>query len=104
MTPDMIAILAVGVALAGLMWQMQRSLRADFNARMDRMEARMDLMDGRMDRMEARMDRIEARMDRMDERMDRIETCLAELGERVSRIEGILHLHLGRNEALAPGE
>lgn len=83
MTPDTITILAVGVALAGLMWQMQRSLRADFNTRMDRMEARMD-------RMEARMDRIDVR--------------LTELGDRVSRIEGMLHLHLGRNEEPAPGE
>ncbi len=73
----MIAILAVGAALAGLIWQSQRALRAELT--------------GRMDRIESRMDRIESRMERMEGR-------LAELGDRVSRIEGMLHLHLGRNE------
>ena len=80
----MIAILAVGAALAGLIWQSQRSLRAELT--------------GRMDRIESRMDRIETRMERMEGR-------LAELGDRVSRIEGMLHLHLGRNEEpAAPAE
>ncbi len=84
MSPEMIAILAVGAALAGLIWQSQRALRAELT--------------GRMDRIESRMDRIEIRMERMEGR-------LAELGDRVSRIEGMLHLHLGRNEEpAAPAE
>ena len=84
MSPEMIAILAVGAALAGLIWQSQRALRAELT--------------GRMDRIESRMDRIETRMERMEGR-------LAELGDRVSRIEGMLHLHLGRNEEpAAPAE
>ena len=37
--------------------------------------------------------------------MERMEGRLAELGDRVSRIEGMLHLHLGRNEEpAAPAE
>ena len=77
MSPEMIAILAVGAALAGLIWQSQRALRAELTARMDRIESRMERMEGR----------------------------LAELGDRVSRIEGMLHLHLGRNEEpAAPAE
>ena len=88
MTPEMIAILAVGAALAGLVWQSQRGLRADLRAEMRDMRAELV---GRMDGIESRMDRIESRMERMEGR-------LAELGDRVSRIEGILHLHLGRNE------
>ena len=73
----MIAILAVGAALAGLIWQSQRALRAELTGRMDRIETRMERMEGR----------------------------LAELGDRVSRIEGMLHLHLGRNEEpAAPAE
>ena len=73
----MIAILAVGAALAGLVWQGQRSLRAELTGRMDRIETRMERMEGR----------------------------LAELGDRVSRVEGMLHLHLGRNEEpAAPAE
>lgn len=77
MSPEMIAILAVGAALAGLIWQSQRALRAELTGRMDRIDSRMERMEGR----------------------------LAELGDRVSRIEGMLHLHLGRNEEpAAPAE
>lgn len=91
MTPEMIAILAVGAALAGLVWQSQRSLRVEMR------DLRAELSE--------RMDRIESRMDRIEIRMERMEGRLAELGDRVSRIEGMLHLHLGRNEEpAAPAE
>lgn len=87
----MIAILAVGAALAGLVWQSQRGLRAEMR------DMRAELTE--------RMDRIESRMDRIEIRMERMEGRLAELGDRVSRIEGMLHLHLGRNEEpAAPAE
>lgn len=124
----MIAILAVGATLAGLLWQSHRALRADFradlsaglreakedrerlraegrelradmNARMDRFEARLEVMDARID---ARMNQMDARMDGIDARMDGIHGVLREQGERLSRIEGMLHLHLGRNEEAAP--
>lgn len=128
----MIAILAVGATLAGLVWQSNRALRADFradlsaglreakedreriraegredrerqradmNARMDRFEARLEAMDARID---ARMNQMDARMDAIDARIDGIHGVLREQGERLSRIEGMLHLHLGRNEEAAP--
>ena len=128
----MIAILAVGATLAGLVWQSNRALRADFradlsaglreakedreriraegredrerqradmNARMDRFEARLEAMDARID---ARMNQMDARMDSIDARIDGIHGVLREQGERLSRIEGMLHLHLGRNEEAAP--
>ena len=135
----MIAILAVGATLAGLVWQSNRALRADFradlsaglreakedreriraegredrerqradmNARMDRFEARLEAMDARIDarmnQMDARMDSIDARFDGVHERIDGIHGVLREQGERLSRIEGMLHLHLGRNDDLAP--
>ena len=62
MTPETIAILAVGAALAGLVWQSHRALRTDLGGR-----------------------------------MDRIEGVMKDQGERIARIEGMLHLHLGRN-------
>ncbi len=87
MTPEMIAILAVGaslvgvgVALGGLVWQSHRALRADLGGRMDRMEGVMKEQGGRM---------------------DRIEGVMKEQGERIARIEGMLHLHLGRNADIA---
>ena len=121
MTPELIAILAVGAALAGLVWQSHRGLRADLradlsaglreakedrerlrvdmNARMDRFEARLEGMDAWID---ARMNQMDARMDGIDARIDGIHGVLREQGERLSRIEGMLHLHLGRNDGLAP--
>ena len=131
MTPEMIAILAVGAALTGLIWQGHRALRADLSsglrearddrervradlssglreAREDRERVRADLgarmgrIDDRMDRIDGRMNRIDDRLDRIDGRIDRIDGRMNDQGERLSRIEGMLHLHLGRNEDFAP--
>ena len=63
MSAEFWAVIAVGVALAGLQWRMYASLN------------------GRLDRIEGRMDRIEGRMDRMQE-------DLTSVKERLSRIEG----------------
>lgn len=120
MTPEMIAILAVGVSLAGvsvalggLVWQSHRALRADLSAGLrdakeDRDKLRTDLSAGLReakedrDRLRAelggRMDRMEGRMRDQGEHLAGIEGVLREQGERISRIEGMLHLHFGRNE------
>ena len=74
MSPEVIAILSVGVGLAALMVSGQRTLRADLG--------------GRMDRLEARMDRLDARMDRLETRIDKLEAAIHALGERVARLEG----------------
>ena len=42
MSAEFWAILAVGVALAGLQWRMHASLSASLNGRMDRIEARIE--------------------------------------------------------------
>ena len=55
MTPELIAILAVGVALAGVMLQGQHSL----GARMDRLEAEMKEVRDRLSRLEGKMDILE---------------------------------------------
>lgn len=60
MSPEVIAILSVGVGLAALMVSGQRALRADLGGRMDRLEAQMD----------------------------RLEAAIHALGERVARLEG----------------
>jgi len=59
MTPETIAILAVGVALAGIILQGLRGL----GARMDRMEARMDRMEGELREIRDRLSRLEGKMD-----------------------------------------
>ena len=119
MTPEMIAILAVGaslagviVALGGLIWQSHRALRADLSAGLreakeDRDRLRTDLSTGlreaREDRerlradLSGRMDRIEGRMRDQGVHLVGIEGVLRDQGERIARIAGMLHLHLGRN-------
>ena len=74
MTPELIAILAVGVALAGL------TLRGHHG-----LGARIDGLDARMDRLDARMDRFEARV---DARFDGLEAEMREIRDRLSRLEG----------------
>ena len=87
MTPELIAILSVGIAgfvgLAGLML----TLFTRIERRIDRME---DRMEGRMDRMEARMDRMEDRMDRMAAQMLTLEQGQAELKGALEVIRDVL--------------
>ena len=59
MTPELIAILAVGAALAGLILQGQRGL----GLRMDRLEARMDRLEAEMREVRDRLSRLEGKMD-----------------------------------------
>ncbi len=80
MSPELIAILAIGVALAGLILQGQRGL----GARMDRLKARMD----------ARMDGLEAELREIRDRLSRLEG-------KVDFLEGYI---VRRNEAGAPAE
>ncbi len=62
MSPELIAILAVGVAMAGLMLTGQRSLRRD-------------------------IERVEAALTK---RLERVETGQTELRERMAHLEGLL--------------
>ena len=73
MSPELWAIMGVGVALAGLQWRLYGSL----NARMDRIETRMDRIDTRMDRIEARIDHMGADLTGIKERLSRIEGWIA---------------------------
>ena len=59
MTPELIAILGVGIALAGLILKAQQSL----GARMDRLEARMDGLEAEMREVRDRLSRLEGKMD-----------------------------------------
>ena len=80
MSPELIAILAIGVALAGLILQGQRGL----GARMDRLEARLD---ARMDGLEAQLREIRDRLSRLEGKVDFLESYIVR-----------------RNEAGAPAE
>jgi uncharacterized coiled-coil protein SlyX len=87
MTPELIGILTVGVAVVGVLLVLARMVMDTsrrLEQRFNRMEARMD---GSEARMEARMDGLEARM---EARMDRIETQMTAQGERLARLDGML--------------
>ncbi len=104
MTPEMIAILAVGVALAGLMLSSQRDsrraadkneaaiadLRRDLTGRMDRIDARLDALDARLRMVEAGQAELRGRFDGIGGRFDGIEGRFDGVEGRFDGIEGQL--------------
>ena len=64
MTPDLIAIIAVGVALAALILRQG----ARFDKRFDRLDARFDKLIERFDKLIERFDRLIVRFDKLIER------------------------------------
>ena len=63
MSPELIAILAIGMALAGLILRGQHGL----GARMDRIEAGMTEIRDRLSRLEGKMDFLEGHIVRRNE-------------------------------------
>ena len=99
---ELIAIVSVGAALAALIIAQGRSLRRDFFARMDRMEAQIAewLEHGKIQIAELR-DRAEAQSSELREHIDtRIEELRVQIGdlrERMAHLEGLLE---GLREAI----
>ena len=69
MSPELIAILAVGASLAGLMLTLVGRLDRRIDRLDQRLERRMDGLDQRIDRLDQWMDRLEARIGALDERL-----------------------------------
>ena len=84
MSGEIIAILAVGITLAGVIIASARGLRQD----MARLESRLD---GRIDALGTRLD---GRIDALESKMS---TQLGELRERMAHLEGLLE---GLREAI----
>lgn len=86
MSPDpaalLIAILAVGVGMAGLTTGLFAWLRSDVRRSEERLNGRMD--------------RLDARLDRMEDRLGGVERELAEVKGKLTFVERYI---LGRNEA-----
>ena len=83
MSPELIAILAVGVASMALNLTIARMLLGEMRHMEQWLDARMDRLEDRMDRVENRMDRLEDKIDRLDDRVD-------EQGKEIARIGGLL--------------
>ena len=92
----LIAIMAVGAALAGLIVTSVRGLRQDIRQDMARLESRLDAkinesesrLDAKIDGLESRLD---AKIDALDARIDGLEARMREdmkqLSDRLARVE-----------------
>lgn len=99
MSGEILAVVGMGLALAGFVWR----LHVQTDRRLDRIETRLD---GRLDRMETRLDAlggdfasIKERLTAVETRLDRIETQLDHLAqdvasgkERLTAVEATLAL------------
>ncbi len=91
MSPEMIAIFAVGIALAGLMLRGQHGLDK-------RISEVSNSLEKRMDGFEKRMDGFEKRMVGFDERLRALETSQAELkGLILGKLDFIERYIIARN-------
>ena len=87
MSGEIIAILTVGVALAGVILASSRGLRQD----MTRMESRLD------ERIGALESRLDERINGLESRFDAMEKQFGDLRERMAHLEGLLE---GLREAI----
>ena len=87
MSGEMIAIVAVGVALAGVILTATRGLRQD----MGRLEARLD------ERIGALESRLNVSIKALESRFDAMEHQFGELRERMAHLQGLLE---GLREAI----
>ena len=91
-SPELVGILAVGVALAGLVLRQGARLDRRIDLLTAHMNERFQRVDERFQRVEERLQRVEERLQRVEERLQRIEAQLRDLGERVARLEGKIDL------------
>ena len=87
----LIAVLAVGATLGGLILTSNRGLRQDIRQDITRMESRLD---ERVSALESRMDE---RINGLESRFDAMEKQFGELRERMAHLEGLLE---GLREAI----
>ena len=87
----LVAVLAIGATLAGLILTSNRGLRQDIRQDMTRMESRLD---ERINGLESRFDE---RINGLESRFDAMEKQFGELRERMAHLEGLLE---GLREAI----
>ena len=76
----LVAVLAIGATLAGLILTSTRGLRQDMTGMESRLEARISALESRLD----------ARIDGLESRFDAMEKQFGELRERMAHLEGLL--------------
>ncbi len=76
-------------AISGLLTPMHECLeRVDI--RLDKVEGRLDQVDARLDQIDVRLDQMDARFDQMDVRFDQMEGSLGQMDVRFDQMEGCL--------------
>ena len=90
MSAEFLAIVAMGISLAGLVLR----LHVLTNRRIDRLADRFDRQEARFDRQDERLDlhndRLAANRQHAADRFDSLERGMADLRERMARLEGLL--------------
>ena len=89
MSGELIAIVAVGAALAGLILTSSRGLRQDMREDMGKLESRLREDIGKLEtRLEEKINGSESRLDERIERLEsRLRDDIKQLGDRVGRME-----------------
>ena len=107
MSGEIIAIVTVGVALAGLILTSNRGLRQDLARVESRLDARISALESRVDTqigelreyMDAQIGELREHMDaQIGELRERMDAQIGELRERMAHLEGLLE---GLREAIA---
>ena len=87
----LVAVLAIGATLAGLILTSNRGLRQDIRQDITRMESRLD------ERIGALESRLDERINGLESRFDAMEKQFGDLRERMAHLEGLLE---GLREAI----
>ena len=87
----LVAVLAIGATLAGLILTSNRGLRQDIRQDLARLESRVD------ERISALESRLDERINGLESRFDAMEKQFSELRERMAHLEGLLE---GLREAI----
>ena len=114
MNPEAWTILAVGVALGGLTWQMLRSLRLDMDRKFGDVDKKFDGIDRKFDGIDKKFEGIDKRFVDMDRKIDenfrdvrnRLDLLAADhhnLARELSELRGELRGRLDERSRPAPG-
>ena len=114
MNPEAWTILAVGVALGGLTWQMLRSLRLDMDRKFGDVDKKFEGIDRKFDGIDKKFEGIDKRFVDMDRKIDenfrdvrnRLDLLAADhhnLARELSELRGELRGRLDERSRPAPG-
>ncbi len=83
-------VIAVGIALAGLILATTRGIRADMRALSDRLDKRIDEQDAKLERLAERLGRQEQEQARMNGVLETLPERLGRLEQEQARMNGML--------------